>query len=226
MIELLLTALGLGLAGLDPSGALFAVGALGAGARERHVVAFGFVTLLGTAAFGTVLSLTVGPRITDLDWGFLFSSPGALIEAALGLVLVAWGVAHARRPATRAPKPRSPRGRGPAVLLAFAVLFALMAVLDPTFDALVVIAGRGEPFWSVAVAHSIWIVVSQAPLVLLLAAMAGGKHERFVARFGSFWERVRPAVGRLVTAAALLVGAFFMLDAGWWFATGEFLVPV
>jgi hypothetical protein len=226
LIELLLTALGLGLAGLDPSGALFAVGALGAGARERHVVAFGFVTLLGTAAFGTVLSLTVGPRITDLDWGFLFSSPGALIEAALGLVLVAWGIARARRPATRAPKPRSPRGRGPAVLLAFAVLFALMAVLDPTFDALVVIAGRGEPFWSVAVAHSIWIVVSQAPLVLLLAAMAGGKHERFVARFGSFWERVRPAVGRLVTAAALLVGAFFMLDAGWWFATGEFLVPV
>jgi hypothetical protein len=101
-----------------------------------------------------------------------------------------------------------------------------MAVLDPTFDALVVIAGRGEPFWSVAVAHSIWIVVSQAPLVLLLAAMAGGKHERFVARFGSFWERVRPAVGRLVTAAALLVGTFFVLDAGWWFATGEFLVPV
>ena len=101
-----------------------------------------------------------------------------------------------------------------------------MAVLDPTFDALVVIAGRGEPFWSVAVAHSIWIVVSQAPLVLLLAAMAGGKHERFVARFGSFWERVRPAVGRLVTAAALLVGTFFVLDAGWWFATGEFLVQV
>jgi hypothetical protein len=111
LIELLLTALGLGPAGLDPSGALFAAGALGAGARERHVVAFGLVTLLGTAAFGTVLSLTVGPRITDLDWGFLFSSPGALIEAALGLVLVAWGVARARRPATRAPKPRSPRGR-------------------------------------------------------------------------------------------------------------------
>ena len=101
-----------------------------------------------------------------------------------------------------------------------------MAVLDPTFDALVVIAGRGEPFWSVAVAHSVWIAVSQAPLILLLAAMAGGKHERFVARFGAWWEKIRPAVGRLVTAAALLVGAFFLLDAGWFFATGEFLVPV
>ena len=52
MIELLLTALGLGLAGLDPSGALFAAGALGAGARERHVVAFGLVTLLAPRPSG------------------------------------------------------------------------------------------------------------------------------------------------------------------------------
>jgi cytochrome c biogenesis protein CcdA len=226
VIGLLLAALGLGLAGFDPAGALFAAGALAAGARERHVVAFGLVTCLGTAAFGTALSLTVGPRITDLDWGWFFSSPGALIEAVLGLVLVAWGLARAWRPTTRAPKPRSPRGTGPLALLALAVLFALMAILDPTFDALVVIAGRGEHFWSVAVAHSVWIAVSQAPLVLLLAAMASGKHRRFVARFQSWWEKIRPAVGRIVTAAALLVGAFFLLDAGWFFATGEFLVPV
>jgi hypothetical protein len=89
-----------------------------------------------------------------------------------------------------------------------------------------VVAGRGEPFWSVLAAHSVWVIVSQAPLVLLLAAMADGKHERFVARFRTFWERVRPAVGYLVTGAALLVGAFFVLDAGYWFATGEFLVPI
>jgi hypothetical protein len=78
----------------------------------------------------------------------------------------------------------------------------------------------------VVAAHSVWVIVSQAPLVLLLAAMAGGKHERFVARFRSFWERVRPAVGRMITAAALLVGAFFVVDGGWWFATGEFLLPI
>jgi hypothetical protein len=71
--------------------------------------------------------------------------PAALIEAALGLVLVAWGIARAWRPATRAPKPRSPRGTGLFALLALAVLFDLMAVLDPTFDALVVFAGRGSP---------------------------------------------------------------------------------
>jgi hypothetical protein len=195
--------------------------------ENSHVAAYGLVSLLGTVAFGTALSLVVGPRVAGVDWGELASSPGAaLVEAALGLGLVAWGIARLRRPATRAPKPRSPRGTGPVALVAVAVLFALSAILDPTFVSLVVLAGRGEAFWSVVAAHSVWVAVSQAPLILLLAAMAGGKHERFVARFGSLWEWVRPAVGRLVTAAALLVGAFFVLDAGWWFATGEFLVAV
>lgn len=226
MIELLLTALGLGLAGLDPAGALVAAGALGGGARERHVAAYGLVSLLGTVAFGTALSLILGPRIADIDWGALASGPGAaIVETVLGLGLVAWGLARVQRPATRAPKPRSPRGTGLIALVALAILFALSAILDPTFVSLAVIAGQGESFWSVVVAHSVWVLVSQAPLVLLLVAMAGGRHERFVIRFRSWWAKIRPAVGHLVTGAVLLVGAFFLLDAGWWFATGEFLVP-
>src|SRR3712207_2331226 len=100
VIELLLAALGLGLAGLDPAGALVAAGALTGGARERHVAAYGLVSLLGTVAFGTALSLVVGPRVAGVDWGELASSPGAaLVEAALGLGLVAWGIARVRRPA-------------------------------------------------------------------------------------------------------------------------------
>ena len=99
------------------------------------------------------------------------------------------------------------------------------AILDPTFVSLAVIAGRDGTFWSVVVAHSVWVLVSQIPPVLLLVSLAGGKHERFVVRFRSWWSRIRPAVGRLVTGAVLLVGAFFLLDAGWWFVTGELLVP-
>ena len=97
--------------------------------------------------------------------------------------------------------------------------------LGPDLVALTVIAGRDGSFWSAAVAHSVWVLVSQGPLVLVLGAMAGGKHKGVVAWFGSLWSRLRPAIGRLVTGAVLLVGAFFLLDAGWWFVTGELLVP-
>jgi hypothetical protein len=71
VIKLLLTAFALGLASLDVTGALAAVGALGAGARVRALVAFGCFSILGTVAFGTALSLIVGPRIVGFDWDML-----------------------------------------------------------------------------------------------------------------------------------------------------------
>jgi hypothetical protein len=55
--------------------------------------------------------------------------------------------------------------------------------------------------------------------------MAGGKHKGVVVWFRSLWSRLRPVIGRLVTGAVLLVGALFLLDAGWWFVTGDLLIP-
>jgi hypothetical protein len=130
-----------------------------------------------------------------------------------------------RAPTAHAPKPRSAGGTGPIALVGAGILFALSAIFDPTFVALTVIAGRDGIFWSAAVAHSVWVLVSQGPLVLVLGAMAGGKHKGVVLWFRSLWSRLRPAIGRLVTGVVLLVGAFFVLDAGWWFVTGELLVP-
>ena len=86
-MTLLLTALALGLAGLDPAGALVVAGALASGARERNVVLFGLVALVGTMVLGTTLSLSVGPRVADIDWSIF--APGdrtvAFVEALLGV---------------------------------------------------------------------------------------------------------------------------------------------
>lgn len=71
MAKLLLTAFALGLASLDVTGALVAVGALGAGARTRALIAFGCFSILGTVALVTALSLIVSPRIAGVDCGML-----------------------------------------------------------------------------------------------------------------------------------------------------------
>ncbi|MGH3148497.1 MAG: hypothetical protein ACRDTR_22175, partial [Rubrobacter sp.] len=115
MSKLLLTAFALGLASLDFTGTLLALGALGAGARNRALVAFGVVCILGTVAFGTALSLVIGPQIVGIDWAaFLPHDPtedrvAAYVQLALGVGLVAWGIVRARRPATTPPKPSIPR---------------------------------------------------------------------------------------------------------------------
>src|ERR687893_70521 len=155
-MTLVLTAFALGLAGLDPAGALLVAGALAAGAREGHVALFGLVVLVGTVVLGTTLSLTVGPRIAEIDWSVF--APGdrsvAFVETLLGVGLVCWGVVRARRPTAHAPKPRSAGGTGPIALVGAGLLFALSAVFDPTFVALMVIAGRDGAFWSAAVPPS------------------------------------------------------------------------
>ncbi|MDQ3913000.1 MAG: hypothetical protein M3305_14780 [Actinomycetota bacterium] len=231
MAKLLLTAFALGVASLDFTGTLLALGALGAGARDRALLAFGCVSILGTVAFGTTLSLAIGPRIAGIDWGALFPHDptedriAASIEVLLGIGLVGWGILRALRPNAAPPKPTVPRALGLVSLAAVGVLFALAAIFDPTFVSLVVIAGRYEHFWSVVAAHSTWVLVSHAPLILLLVFAVGSDHERVVARFRGMWAKIRPFIVRFVTGAALAVGMAFLLDATWYYVTGEFFLP-
>ena len=231
MIKLLLTAFALGLASLDVTGALVAAGALGAGARLRALVAFGCFCILGTVAFGSALSLIVGPRISGIDWGMLLlhnpteDRVAAFIQIVLGVGLLTWGIVRTRRPGQDPPKPGAPRGLGMISLAGAGMLFALAAIADPAFVSLVVIAGRADLFWTVVAAHSTWTLVSHIPLVLVLAFALSGENERVVIWVRTFWARISPWIVRLVTGVVLLVGTFFVLDALWWYATGEFFVP-
>jgi hypothetical protein len=231
MTQLLLTAFALGLASLDFTATLLAVGALGAGARNRALLAFGCVCILGTAAFGTTLSLVIGPRIASVDWSrFLPHDPAedliaAFVEVLLGVGLVTWGIVRTLRPSTTPPKPSIPRGLGLLSLAAVGILFALAAIFDPPFLSLVVIAGRYEHFWLVIAAYSTWVFVSHAPLILLLVLALTIDHELVVTRFQTVWSRIRPIVVRLVTITVFLAGALLLLDAAWYLITGDLFLP-
>ncbi|MBJ7454233.1 MAG: hypothetical protein JHC71_19420, partial [Blastococcus sp.] len=223
----LLAVLGLGLAGLDPAGALIAAAALTAGARDRAVLLYGFVVLAGTAVLGTVLSLSLGARLADVDWSVLVPAGriGAVIEVAVGAGLLVWAVIRIRRSDARAPRPRR-RGRtGGAGMAGVGALFALSAALDPTFVAVVVLAGRDTDVAEVVLAHVLWALISQSPLLLLLVAVAMGRHQRAVAWFGGWWSRAQPVVRTVVTVALVVTGAVLVLDGGWWFASGDYLLP-
>ena len=113
MIGFLLEAAGLGLAGLDPTGALIAVAALIAGARDRDIIVFGLVGLLGTVAFGSAVALALGPRIARIDWSKYAPDErtAAIIGVVLGLGLLVWGTVSL----LRASVTRRNRSRGSSV---------------------------------------------------------------------------------------------------------------
>ncbi|WP_020384994.1 hypothetical protein [Kribbella catacumbae] len=228
MTQLLVAALGLGIAGLDPAGALIAVGALSIGARERDVMLYAVVSILGTAVLGTVLSLTVGQQLRTIRWASLLPPDrlAALFELLIAVGLSCWAVARVRRPGAHPPKPPGGTRTGTAALLGLGILWAAAAVLDPTYVGLVVLAGRQESIVTVAAAHLLWILISQVPLVLVAIAIARGRHERTVALFNHTWSRVRPVAAWLGTGALFLAAAVFAADALWWFASERFLIPI
>ena len=226
MIDLVPPSLALGLAGIDPAGLVIALGALAAGARDRFVLWFALIVVVGTALLGTLLTLTVGQQLQELDWSSLLPSDGlgAALELGLAIALLVWAAIRLRRPEARPPRPAR-TGRYGAALLWTGVAFVLSAPLDPTFVGLVVVAGRGEPAAAVASAHLIWILVSQLPLVALVVAMILRRHARAVAWVEDLMPRARPVLAKVGSSALVLVGAILALDAVWWFATGRFLLP-
>lgn len=226
MNSLLAAAAGLGLAGIDPAGALIAVGALARGAAPRAVISFAVAVVLGTAALGTALSLTVGQQLAEVDWGSLLprGDLAAVIELVLAGALLAWAAVRVGHPRARPKRPRAQRGVGEAALVGWGLLFASSAVLDPTFVSLAVIAGRDEPLIAVAMAQATWIVISQAPLVGFAVATAFGAHDRVLATARNWWSRVGGRAKLALTFFLLLAAAILAVDALTQLATGDFLI--
>ena len=217
MTALLLATLGLGIGGLDPAGALMAVGALAAGARPRDVATFAVVVLLGSASFGVLATLTIGTRLHSLSLNALRPRGilGAGVELAVGVVLLAWVWRRAHtRPRERTPAPRS------GLILA-GVGYAALSLTDPTFAGTVVLAGRGYSVPAVLVAFVLWSLVSQAPLTVLLAAVLTGAHEPAVRWFRLWWARVGPRVRTVVTVVLGVSGFALVIDAAVLAVTGH-----
>ena len=170
-------------------------------------------------------------RIAGIDWGALLPHTptedrvAALVEVLLGVGLVAYGIARTRRSNARPPKPGAPWGLGLVSRAGAGIVFALAAVVDPTFVSLVVIAGRADLFWTVLAAHATWTLVSHTPLLLVLAFALSGANERLATWIQTRWERINPWIARLVTTVVLLVGLLLLLDATWFYLTGDLYLP-
>lgn len=228
MGQLLGAALLIGIAGLDPTAALIAVAALVAGATSRALTAFVVTVMIGAPVFGTALSLTAGARLAGLDWRVLVPQGrlGAVVGLAVGAALVAVAVVRlVRHPARRNAAPK-PRRVGTLALVGAGAAYVGSLLIDPTFIAVTVLAGRSQELLDVIMMQGIWVLISQLPLLALLLAVSRFGQQRAVERFQVWWSRAQPALRVLVTVALVVAGLLLVTDALWWFGTGHFLLPV
>lgn len=228
MGQLLGAALLIGLAGIDPTAALLAVAALVAGATTRALTAFGLTVMIGAPVFGALLSFTVAARLAAVDWRVLVPQGriGAVLGLVVGIALLTTGIIRLvrRRPPPR-PTTRPARRVGTLALVGAGAAYVGSLLIDPTFVAVTVLAGRSREPLVVIAMQLVWALLSQLPLLLLLLAVSRVGRQRAIDWFQSGWARLQPALRLLVTAALLLAGLLLVLDAGWWFASGHFLLP-
>ncbi|HEY5980791.1 MAG TPA: hypothetical protein VIT41_14290 [Microlunatus sp.] len=227
MGPLLGAALVIGVAGLDPTAALLAVAALVAGATSRALTAFAVTVMVGAPLFGTVLSLTVAARLAALDWRVLVPQGriAAVVGLAVGVALLSVGILRLVRPPTQPSAAEKPHRVGTLALVGAGAAYVGSLLIDPTFIAITVLAGRSQVPLEVVMMQSIWVLVSQLPLLVLLVAVHRFGQQRAVETFQAWWSRAQPSLRLVVTVALLGVGLLLVVDALWWFTSGHFLLP-
>lgn len=227
MVDLFLATLGLGIAGLDPFGALIVAAALTAGSTRRATSAFLTASAATTVAVGGLLGSALEPLLNLL--GRLLDFPDlvwAVINIVLVITLMAWAIARIVRPPNSAHHSELPRRTGLSAwsLTGAGVLFGLTMLTDPAYYAIIALGTRVEDWLALVLAVTLWFLISQLPLVLLVVSSFLGLHETLTTRLERLWARVKPHISSIVTAAIALIAGVLTFDTIHFFTRGEFLI--
>ena len=227
-MEFILLSIGLGLAGIDPLGALIVASAVAAGMKKRQVATFALVVFGGTVAMGVALSLGFGASTTALVEKFNYLPDGVWVAVNLAVIALLWGRALKRILLKKsgansdAANPDNKQNkwlkRGIWALSGF---FLLTTLADPSYLALIAAAGHQQSFWLALVGHTIWVLVSQFMLFVLVGAVMLGKHQPVVAKMKLLQKRHGQKIGWVLTGIIFMVGMVFLVDLASFWASGS-----
>lgn len=229
-MDLVFAAFGLGLAGFDVLGAGVILAAVAAKSSKRSVVVFALTNLVVTVLLGTVLALLLGPSVDNLA-SMVNNLPDEVWAGVMFVVIVLlflWAIKRVLAIAQRKnphEKHQSRLGKFMKYgLFAVGVIFGLFAVVDPSFLALVALAGHdGNVLW-IILSFVVWTFASQAPLYVLAVAVLLGKHKKLEKTI----ERVKAKYGRhfsiAITVVIGLAGVVLLADLVKYLATGSWLI--
>lgn len=224
MGDVLVRVIGLGIAGLDPFGAVLLVSAITAGAGRTKVFAFATSVFATSVLTGTAMAILGNRLFEGSDANTSSSSPAwAYLEVGTALFIVLWLARGLRSTDDQAaPQRRNIAESTPAIAAAGAA-FTVTSVLDPTFLATAAVAGQSGSIVTALLSFALWTLISQIMLFSLVAAFNFGAHERAVDATRRWWQRHEILLTTLLKIAGMLVVIALLVDAGYYFATDEYI---
>lgn len=231
-MKLIYTALLLGVAGFDPTGAIVIISALTMGASKKQINTFALTTFIGTVITGVVCSCFVGNGISYLSnlFNYIPDIVYVVLEFIVAFLLLKWFAERVFFKPKKEEKKESfvikyiKKG-----LFVVGLIFAITALTDPSFLGLITLSGHSINMIEVIMAHCVWILISQSPIFVLTIAIMLGKHEKIIAYFDekiSKSERIRKlkkAFSIVLTVVILLAGLLLFVEAVYYLTTNNWL---
>ncbi|MEI7057666.1 hypothetical protein WBG06_17715 [Nocardioides sp. CCNWLW239] len=215
---------GFGVAGFDPFGALIVVPALATGARRRVILLF-----FGTAWITTVLTgIVLGESVQHVvDWlRNLLDVPDPVrltVQLAIATGLGLWA-AHrwAHRNDTKPEKTKSSMLAGPTGMSLMGIFWGVTALTDPSFYGVATISASMSSLVAVAAVFTGWFLISQAPLCLVVIALAAGKDSRPVRHAVALARRTARPAAYVMTVLVAAISLLLLVNGMTYLVTGTF----
>lgn len=216
---------GLGVAGLDPVGALILATAIASGARRDAVLAFSASSLAVTVVVGIVLGESVQRLVDAISTGLHVPDVARFwLQLATAAALAIWAVRrHRQRRTKRIPEPRPARGSSMAAMLVAGVLWGIAALTDPTFYATAALAAQHGGIVVPAVLLTVWFLVSQLPAFAVTVTYLVDTEGPAVTRLVALTKRLSRVLTRVLTAVITLATGLLAASSATYLGTGMFL---
>ncbi|MFJ9388444.1 hypothetical protein ACIRON_06480 [Nocardioides sp. NPDC101246] len=215
---------GFGVAGLDPFGALVVVPALAGGARRRVILLFFGTAWLTTVLTGIMLGESVQHVVAWLRNLLNVPDPVRLtVQLATGTGLGLWAARRwTHRNDVKPEKTKRSMLAGPTGMSLMGIFWGVSALTDSSFYGVATISASMPSILAVAAVFTGWFLISQAPLCLVVLALAAGKDSRPVRRAVSFARRTARPASYVMTGLLAATSLFLLLNGLTLPVTGAF----
>lgn len=214
----------LGIAGIDPSGAIVIIYALSLGLSKRKIFSFAIISFVGTLLIGIILSYFFG---TSLEYfsTLLNNIPHIVylcIECVVCFALLKW---FFNRVFLKEKQEIKKKQRDNLIIkyiqkgvIPLGIIFCIFSLTDPSFFALIGLLHHSQNILQIVLANCIWVIISQFLLILSLIAILFNKHEKIIQyvkkklKQNSKWKKIKSAFSVILSIIILIIDIIILAD--------------
>lgn len=227
MIHKIISAIGLGILGVDPITAVYLV-SMGLRKEKKSNITLFFLSYAGfSVLIGAVLSTIFGNTAVDI---LKSMAPGdnspfwAVLEFAVSVFILVWVLRRLFNVGKKKEEKEKKAVSGTWLkYLSTGFVFAISCFTDPTYYAVILMGGEAGNFLAVTLLLTIWFAVSQFMALIAYAANSLNLLEKLVAFVDKLKEKKIKPIAYALYAVLVIIAIVLLVDIGFYLFDGRYL---